>query len=193
MIKKNCSCKFAYRWNSRLFYFVIMGWFTPVYADLPGEVPLLETTQFELLRTDGGRLDLTIKADEMCQYENGNITLAGGIEIVILGNEADKEEGPTHIQARRLSYNKGQGLCMVAGNVLVTKPQQQLKINTEQLCYDMKKEIIFTEMPVVIVHKEHVLKGSLLRATRDLTKYTVTGPSGTVDIKQEAVLGANPL
>lgn len=164
-----------------------MGWCTPIYADFG--VPLLETTQFELLATDSGRLYATIKADEMRQYENGNVALAGGIEIVLLGNKVDKEEGPTQIQADTLSYNKEQGLCMIAGNVLVSKPQQSLSMHTEQLWYDTKQEIIFTELPIVITDKGHVLRGNGLRATRDLTKYMVTAPNGTVEIKQEPVLG----
>lgn len=161
----------------------------PVCANFQEGVPLIETTQFELLGTDDGNLHLTIKASEMCQYENGNATLAGGMEIVLWGNKADKEEGPTYIRADTLSYNKEQGLCMIEGNVLVSKPQKQLSIHTEQLWYDIKQEIIFTELPIVITDKENVLKGSGLRATRDLTKYTVTGPNGTVEVKQEAVLG----
>lgn len=54
------------------------------------------------------------------------------------------------------------------------KPQQQLSIRSEQLCYDIKQEILFAELPIVIVDKESVLKGNGLRATRDLNKYTVT-------------------
>ncbi|WP_419241193.1 LPS export ABC transporter periplasmic protein LptC [Cardinium endosymbiont of Nabis limbatus] len=175
-----------------LFYFVIMGWWIPLYAekDFQEEIPLLETTQFELLGTDGGHLRLTIKAYQMRQYENGNVSLSGGIEIFLFDNKADKEEKPIRIQADRLSYNKEEDLCMIAGNVMVSKPKQQLTIHTEQLWYDMKKETLFTEVPIVIKDKENILKGSELRATKDLTKYTITAPNGTVDIKQEAVLGS---
>ncbi|WP_243018249.1 MULTISPECIES: LPS export ABC transporter periplasmic protein LptC [Candidatus Cardinium] len=197
MIKKNIFLNFICSFNGLLFLFLfaIISWSAPVYAenDLPEEVPLLETTQFELLGTNSGKLRISIRAYEMRQYESGNITLTGGIEIIILSSKSDKGEGPIHIQANRLSYNKEKNLCVIAGNVLLTKPQQQFKINTEHLCYDMNQEVIFTEAPVVIADKEHVLKGSLLRATKDLTRYTVTGPSGTVDIKKETVLGANPL
>ncbi|CAH2559791.1 Putative Lipopolysaccharide export system protein LptC [Cardinium endosymbiont of Oedothorax gibbosus] len=195
MIRKNCSFKLTYRGNGLvgLLYFFIMGCCTPIYADFQEGVPLLETTRFELLATDGGRLYATIKAGEMCQYENGNVALAGGIEIVLWANTVDQEEGPTHIQADTLSYSKEKDLCMIAGNVLVSKPQQSLSMHTEQLWYDTKQEIIFTEWPIVITDKGHVLRGSGLRATKDLTKYTVTGTSGTVEIKQETVLGANPL
>lgn len=170
-----------------------MGWYTPVCAENNAldESPLLETIQFELLGTDcSGKLHLTIKAYEMRQYQNGNVTLAGDIEIIILGNNVDQQEGPTHIQANRLSYDKEQGLCMLAGNILVSAPQKQLTIRTEQLWYDIKQEIIFTDLPIVIAHKEHVLKGGGLRATRDLTQYTVTAPNGTVDIKQAPMLDA---
>ncbi|WP_342264993.1 LPS export ABC transporter periplasmic protein LptC [Cardinium endosymbiont of Philonthus spinipes] len=176
-----------------LFCFMVIGWYTPLYADDQDEVPLLETTQFELLGTERGRLDITIQAGEMRQYKNGNVTLAGSVTIVLLGNTFDKEAGPIKIQADKLSYNKAQNLCMLAGNVLICKPEHSLTIQTEQLWYDTKQEIIFTELPIVITDKEHVLKGSGFRATRDLTKYTVAAPNGTVEIKQEPALGANPL
>lgn len=116
----------------------------------------------------------------MCQYENGKVRLAGGVAIVLFGN---KEEWHTHIQADILSYNKEQGLCMLAGSVLISKLQQQLSIRAEQLWYDIKQEIQFTELPIVMEDKENVLKGSGLRAKRDLSKYTVTAPNGTVTVK----------
>ncbi|MCT4696838.1 MAG: LPS export ABC transporter periplasmic protein LptC [Candidatus Cardinium sp.] len=172
-----------------LLYGLLIAPFVPAYAALEEAVPLLETTQFQLLGTEYGRLSLTIKADEMRQYENGNITLSGGIEIVLFNHKMDKEEGPIHIHAGTLSYNKEKELCIIEGNVFVSKPQQQFSITTAQLWYDMKEEILFTELPIVIADKENVLKGSGLRATRDLTKYTITAPNGTVDIKQEEVLG----
>ncbi|AXI24475.1 LPS export ABC transporter periplasmic protein LptC [Cardinium endosymbiont of Sogatella furcifera] len=191
MVKKNSFFKFRYSYSSLmvLWYGLSIGCFVPAYAALEKSVAILETTQFQLLGTEHGRLALTIKADEMCQYENGNITLSGGIEIVLFNHKMDGEEGPIHIQAGTLSYNKEKELCMVEGHVLVSKPQQQFSITTAQLWYDMKEEILFTELPIVIADKENVLKGSGLRATRDLTKYTITAPNGTVDIKQEVVLG----
>ena len=199
MIKqKNCIRSIAQ--SSRfigLFYFVIVGCFTAVYAEnrnnLSQEVPLLETTQFELLGTNHGRLHLNIKAYEMRQYANGNITFTGGIEIIMFEPKLDKDPNSTRIEANSLSYDKEQGLCVLTGSVLLSKPDKGLKINTEQLCYDITQEVIFTESPVVIVHKEHLLRGSLLRASKDLTKYTISGPSGRVDAKKEALLGSNTL
>ena len=167
--------------------FIIMAWWVPLYADLQGKppVPVLETIGCKLMGTDGGRLHVTVQADKMCQYENGNVTLAGGIAIVLFENENDKKGGPIHIQADTLSYNKEEGLCILAGNVLLRKPEQQLTIRTEQLSYDIKQEVIATALSIVIADKEHILKGNGLRATKDLTKYTITAPSGEVDIKQQ--------
>ncbi|UWW97298.1 MAG: LPS export ABC transporter periplasmic protein LptC [Candidatus Cardinium sp.] len=158
-----------------------MACWVPLYADSQKGLPVLETTDFELLGTDGGSLHLTVKAHKMCQYENGNATLAGGITIVLYEN---KEDNPTNIQADTLSYNKAEDLCVLAGNVLLSKPQQQLSIRTEHLSYDIKKEIISTALSIVIVDKENILKGSGLRATKDLTKYTITNPSGAVEVEQ---------
>ena len=68
---------------------------------------------------------------------------------------------------------------------MLRKPEQQLTIRTEQLSYDIKQEVIATALSIVIADKEHILKGNGLRATKDLTKYTITAPSGEVDIKQQ--------
>lgn len=156
-------------------------------ANITLEVPLLETNQFELLGTDKGALEITIKASNMYQYENGNLRLTDVIEIFIVGDKINQDKGPIRIQANKLFYNKQKGLCMIAEKVLLTQPEQQLSIETEELWYDMNKEIIFTTLPIVVTHKEHVLKGTGFRATKDLTNYTVTAPSGELDVNQEAV------
>ncbi|WP_432466246.1 LPS export ABC transporter periplasmic protein LptC [Candidatus Cardinium hertigii] len=169
----------------------LIGLCVPAYAenDVLDDVPLLETIHFELLGTDSnGRLQVTIKAHEMCQSQNGNVTLTDDVKIVVLSNTVDQEEGPIYIQANKLFYNKEQNLCIITGNILVSLPEKQLTIQTEQLSYDMKQEIIFTDLPIVIAHKSHELKGVGLRATRDLTQYTITTPNGTVEINQASVL-----
>ncbi len=200
MIKKNFSFRFTYRPSIfvGLLYFFIIGWFVPVYAekDIEEATPLLQTTQFELLATKSGRLHVTIKASEMRQYENGNVALSGGVEIILFANregQPDEKEAPTYIRANTLSYNKAEELCMIEGNVLVRKPDKELTIKTEGFWYDINQEKIFTELPIVIQDKKNVLKGDGLCATSDFTKYTVTRPNGTLDIQQEAVLGINPL
>lgn len=184
---------FAYRSNyliARL-CLILIGLCAPAYAenDVLNEVPLLETIQFELLGTDcNGRLQVTIKAHEMCQSQNGNVTLTDDIKIAILSNKVDQEKAPIYIQANKLLYNKEQSLCIITGNILISVPEKQLTIRTEQLSYDMKQEIIFTDLPIVIAHKSHELKGIGLRATRDLTQYTITMPNGTAEIDQAPVL-----
>ncbi|CDG50047.1 Lipopolysaccharide export system protein LptC-like [Cardinium endosymbiont cBtQ1 of Bemisia tabaci] len=184
---------FAYRSNYLIVQLclALIGLCGPAYAenDAPDEVPLLETTRFELLGTDcNGRLQVTIKAYEMCQSQNGNVTLTDDIKIVILSNKVDQEKAPIYIQANKLLYNKEQSLCIITGNILVSVPEKQLTIRTEQLSYDMKQEIIFTDLPIIIAHKSYELKGIGLRATRDLTQYTVTMPNGIVEIDQAPVL-----
>ncbi|MGI2261836.1 LPS export ABC transporter periplasmic protein LptC [Candidatus Cardinium hertigii] len=191
--QKSFFANFVYRSNYLIVRLClsVIALSAPAYADndLLDEVPLLETIQFELLGTDcSGRLQVTVKAYEMCQSQNGNVTLTDDIKIVVLNNKVDQEEGPIYVQANKLLYNKEQSLCIVTGNVLVTVPEKQLTIRTEQLSYDMKQEIIFTDLPIVIAHKSHELKGIGLRATRNLTQYTITTPNGTVEIDQAPIL-----
>jgi len=191
--QKSFFANFAYRYNYLIvpLSLILIGLGLPVYAenDLLDEAPLLETIQFELLGTDcNGRLQVTVKAYEMCQSQNGNVTLTDDIKIVILNNAVDQEESSIYIQANKLLYKKEQSLCIITGNVLISVPEKQLTIRTEQLSYDMKQEIIFTDLPIAITHQSHSLKGIGLRATRNLTQYTITTPNGTVEIDQTPVL-----
>lgn len=181
-------CIYGFRWFISVFCFVLVGLFTLAHAEneLLSEVPILETSQFELLHTSGGVLKLSIKANEMRQYKNGNLVLAGGIEITMLEDKADQEERPTYVQADSLSYNKEQKMCTIEGNVLISKPGDQLKLVTEQLLYDMEEEVAFTEAPVTIEHKKNLLKGNGLRATKDFKEYKIKDPNGTLCMEEKS-------
>ncbi|WP_339044679.1 LPS export ABC transporter periplasmic protein LptC [Cardinium endosymbiont of Tipula unca] len=168
--------------------FSTVGIYTSAHAQNQpyDETPILETTQFELLSTEKGALTLTVKALKMCQYKNGNTVLKGNIEIIIIERTTDQDqaEGPTSIQANKLSYDKMKKSFILEGNILITNPQKKIKITTEQLSYSMEEELIFTDSPIKIVHKKDILQGIGLRATKDLKKYTIGGPNGMLDIAQ---------
>ncbi|ROT46950.1 LPS export ABC transporter periplasmic protein LptC [Candidatus Cardinium hertigii] len=175
-------------WIIVILYFISASWVVSVHAIKEGldEVPVLETTQFEILSTDNGVLKYAIKANEMRQYQNGNAALAGNIEITVLENTTDQDEsqGITYIRANTLSYNKEQKICIIEGDVVITKPDEAFTLTTEQLSYDTEKEIIFTEASIVIKHKKILLQGKGLHTTKDFKKYKIHNPHGTANIDQ---------
>ena len=181
--------------NILIFCFAIAGWLVPIHATdalLNEEVPILETTNFEVLRTDFGHLDVTIKANAMRHYQNGNVELIGEISIMALGHIVDQKEGAgaIYIQADLLSYNKKSHLCMIEGNVKVHQPDEQLHMQTERLSYDTEEATFFTDNPISIKHKKNSLSGGGLRASKDLKKYVIMAPTGTIQV-QEASIAKN--
>ncbi|WP_204594647.1 LPS export ABC transporter periplasmic protein LptC [Cardinium endosymbiont of Culicoides punctatus] len=180
----------------RFSFFSIIGISTSVHAQdqLYDQIPIVETTQFELFRTEQGALTLMVKALEMCQYKNGNAVLNGNIEITVIETTIEENidteekisriESPTFIQADKLFYDKEQKKISLNGNVMITSSKKNIKITTEQLSYSIEKELIFTDAPITIINKKNILQGVGLCATKDLKKYTIHNPHGVLEEEQ---------
>ena len=62
--------------------------------------------------------------------------------------------------------------------------QKQEKLNTEQLIWDEKSNLIFTEKTVRIRSKEEVIFGEGFESTPDFSSYKITNVRGSINISE---------
>ena len=67
-------------------------------------------------------------------------------------------------------------------NVVLTSSKQQ-KLETEELIWDEKKNIIFTEREVKITNQEEIIYGKGLVSNPSFTKYSIDKIHGSFDFK----------
>ena len=71
---------------------------------------------------------------------------------------------------------------MAQVNVELVNHKQE-KLNTEQLIWDEKSNLIFTEKTVRITTKEEVIFGEGFESTPDFSSYKITNVRGSINIK----------
>ena len=140
---------------------------------------VLNTKNFDLMVTDKGGLRYAIQAEEMRQYQSGNLELVGKVQAVELADDGVQK---LVVQADSVFYNKTLKFCMMRGHVFVQQVEGCLSISTEQLSYDMDREILSTHLPVKIQQQDSFVTGVGFFATKDFQEYSIGEPNGAFDV-----------
>lgn len=70
-------------------------------------------------------------------------------------------------------------------NVVVTNYETGERLDTEELIWDMTKEIIFSNKFVKITSEDGVLYGDTLIASQDFSKRSILHPSGEIEVNDD--------
>jgi LPS export ABC transporter protein LptC len=70
-------------------------------------------------------------------------------------------------------------------NVVVTNFETGERLDTEELIWDQKKELIFSKKFVKITSEDGVLFGDGLEAEQDFSKRRIINPSGEIEVKDD--------
>ena len=73
---------------------------------------------------------------------------------------------------------------MIAQANVVLINQKQEKLNTEQLIWDEKSNLIFTKKAVRISTEDEVIFGDGFESNPDFSSYKITNVRGSINIKQ---------
>ena len=70
-------------------------------------------------------------------------------------------------------------------NVVVTNFETGERLDTEELIWDMNKEIIYSNKFVKITSEDGVIFGDGLEAEQDFSKRKILNPSGEIEVKED--------
>ena len=70
-------------------------------------------------------------------------------------------------------------------NVVVTNFETGERLDTEELIWDMSKEIIYSNKFVKITSEDGVIFGDGLEAEQDFSKRKILNPSGEIEVKED--------
>ena len=70
-------------------------------------------------------------------------------------------------------------------NVVVTNFETGERLDTEELIWDMNKEIIYSKKFVKITSEDGVIFGDGLEAEQDFSKRKILNPSGEIEVKED--------
>lgn len=147
-------------------------------------IPSLEVEDFETIITDSGRikyqiitpllLDYDKKEEPTTEYpKGGHIMTYDTLGII-----------QSQIKCKYAIYNKKDDLWDLRNDVEAVN-EDGVVFNTEQLFWDQKNEIIYTDKFVKITTDTDINTGYGLTANQNMKKYKLKNYSGTIGINEE--------
>ncbi len=148
-------------------------------------LPSFTVTDLETSFSDSGRIKLKIYAPELVRYDKTEVQFdeyPKGIKVEFF-NSAMEVTGT--LKCNYAKYLINEEIWEAKSDVEVNNSAAAEKINTEQLYWDMKKEIIYSEKFVRITTADEVLFGDGFESNQEFTKWKIIKPTGSINIKDE--------
>lgn len=147
------------------------------------EVPTAITRNVEIWYSDSGVVKFILKAPLRLDYrgENPYSEMPEGVEIRF-SNPGDTAF--TVLTARYALLKDKEGLLLTRGDVKILNPGGE-EMTTQQLTWDDKNKVIFTDDAVFIKSEEQTITGEGMWALQDFSKYRILIPEGVVNQKEE--------
>jgi LPS export ABC transporter protein LptC len=134
----------------------------------------------ELIYTEKGKVKVKIIAKKIERYTATSIiNFSEGIVVHFYNDSAIITSTLT---AQEASIDEKKEQMMAQVNVELVN-QKQEKLNTEQLIWDEKSNLIFTEKLVKITTKDEIIFGEGFESTPDFSSYKITNVRGSINIK----------
>lgn len=142
------------------------------------KMPVETADELRIVYSSRGLLQMIMEAPLMERYEGEEpyMELTQGFVMTFydtLHNETSRISAQYAIQ-----YEKDQ-LIDARNDVVVKNMESGEQLNTEQLIWDQKKEIIYTELFVKITTEEEVLYGDGFESDERFTSWVIKNPRGT--------------
>jgi LPS export ABC transporter protein LptC len=148
-------------------------------------LPDISMENAELLYSDTAKLKVKIIAPKLDKYNKPiepYMEFPIGVEVFFYN---ENEEISSTISAEYGIYYETKRLWEGRKNVIATNDKGE-KLNTEQLFWDMEKEIIFSDKFSKITTDDGVFFGKNgFTAEQDFSRWRLKGSEGSVNIKEE--------
>eukprot|EP01132_Coremiostelium_polycephalum_P000335 gene335-427_t len=152
------------------------------------EIPLIESTQIEVLYSEGAQVLVKLCAASRLQYKNGNSAYPLGVQATCY----DQHQKITATLRANSAYQLAdQELWELKGDVEVRgyHDGKEQQLNTEALYWDAKTTKIYTDKFVRLETDNELLTGYGFEAMQDLSYYAMDAPKGFVNVEAEDLPG----
>jgi LPS export ABC transporter protein LptC len=149
-------------------------------------LPILEAKNFETLFTDSGKVQYSLKAPKLLQFQDEGrdyIEFPEGMQLIKFD---DNKNIISSITADYAKQFVAEDKWEAKNNVIATNAQGDT-LKTEHLLWEEKKEIIYTEEFVKIIRVDQIITGIGFTSDEKLQNWKIKNPKGTiyVSIKNE--------
>ncbi|MCL3779746.1 LPS export ABC transporter periplasmic protein LptC [Prolixibacteraceae bacterium JC049] len=149
------------------------------------EYPYLSSYNLKVTRTDSAKVQGTLEAPELHQYKydpkKPYTEFPQGCVITRLNEETGEL---SRLSCKYAILHEKEQLYEAKINVVVSNGAGDT-LKSEQLFWDAKKKLIYTDQFVQLISKNSVLSGTGFRSSQDLSNPEFDNLSGEVEFEQE--------
>ncbi len=144
--------------------------------------PLRIAEDVETFYTEEGRVKLKMIAGEVHEFENGDRSFPDSLYLEFYDEFANLE---STLRANEAYYFKEDDVWRARGKVEVKNIEKSEQLNTEELFWKPKDELIYTDKFVTIRQEGDVIYGMGLEAKEDMSDYVIKKPIGEFEIEEK--------
>lgn len=146
--------------------------------------PVESAFNIEIIHSDQAYVRMILNAPQMDRYENDENYLEMPLGLTVVFYDTLMQKTSSMSARYAISYEDSE--IIEARNDVVVINELGEKLNTEQLVWDQKKEIIYSEKFVKITTEDEITYGEGFRADERFDQWEITNPHGTFRIQNPA-------
>ena len=147
------------------------------------DVPTLTVEELETTMIDSGRIKHRLITPLLVRYENSDEPyddFPKGLHFLSYNKNG---EVSAQIKCNNARHYSKTNLWELNNNVEAINEKGEI-LNTEQLFWDMKKKLIYSDKHVKITTKSDIINGIGFESKDDLSNYTIKDITGIVEIEE---------
>ncbi len=150
----------------------------------PDTLPTEILHNLELKYSDSGQTNVLLKARVMYSYTGpeAKTVFPEGLEILFLDGRMQVRSS---LQANYGINHPHQKLLVVKNNVVVINKEKNERLDTEELVWNQRKQLIYTDAHVKITTPDKIIFGKGLEADESFRKRTIKNVSGEVLVEED--------
>ena len=146
-------------------------------------IPDIMAKDMEFIKSDSGLIRAKLTTPLMKRYEGDKpyLEFPEGLYGIFYGKS---EQVETTLKADYgIRYEKEQ-ILIARGNVIVINKRKNEEMHTEELIWDQRKKLIYSDVAVKIIRENDVMFGSGLTSDEQFDEYEIKNPHGEVEIDE---------
>lgn len=145
------------------------------------EGPIESALNIEIMYSDQAYVRMILNAPQMDRYENEETYLEMPMGLTVVFYDTLMQQ-TSSMSARYAISHEDSGIIEARNDVVVINELGE-QLNTEQLIWDQKKEIIYSEKFVKITTEDEVTYGEGFHADERFDQWEITNPRGTFRVE----------
>lgn len=149
----------------------------------PENLSVEELTDSEIIYTENGSLKVKVISNKMERFseEEDRIELFGGVHFDFYKPDTDNQKSV--LTCEKATINNSTNI-MIANQHVVLKSTDNKELITEQLIWDKNKNLIYTDLEIVIKTEDEIISGIGFKSTPDFEEYEIKKAKGTFSIEK---------